>query len=236
MRMSSSAVAAPRGVRLHAWRDRVRDPSLTVLLIIQLCACFIAAPLAALGLPLARSVGETLILVLVLIVVMLSNSRGAIVVILIGLGAILARLVLLGLSPVAASALPRGGAILTFSALTWVVARAVYAPGRVTLNRIQGAIVLYLNFAIVFASAYRLMWDLIPTAFTNLSVTASGPSEIDTMLYFSFTTLTTTGYGDIAPVHPFARSLANLEAIIGQLYPATILARLVTLELEQRRR
>ena len=132
--------------------------------------------------------------------------------------------------------LPRGGAILTFSALTWVVARAVYAPGRVTLHRIQGAIVLYLNFAIVFASVYRLMWDLIPTAFANLSAPAGGPGEIDTMLYFSFTTLTTTGFGDITPVHPFARALANLEAIIGQLYPATILARLVTLELEHRRR
>jgi hypothetical protein len=59
---------------------------------------------------------------------------------------------------------------------------------------------------------------------------------MDTMLYFSLTTLTTTGFGDITPVHPFARSLANLEAIIGQLYPATILARLVTLELEHRRR
>jgi hypothetical protein len=44
-------------------------------------------------------------------------------------------------------------------------------------------------------------------------------------------TLTTTGYGDIAPLHPYARSLANVEAIIGQIYPATLLAWLVTLEL-----
>jgi hypothetical protein len=44
-------------------------------------------------------------------------------------------------------------------------------------------------------------------------------------------TLTTTGYGDIAPLHPYARSLANVEAIIGQIYPATLLARLVTHEL-----
>ena len=236
MRTRPSAVAASRGMRLFALQDRIRDPSLTLLLIIQLSTCFIAAPLAALGLPWARTIGETLILALVVIVVMLSNSRGAIVVILLGIGAIIARLVLLELSPTAATVLPRGGAILTFSALTWVVARAVYAPGRVTLHRIQGAIVLYLNFAIVFASVYRLMWDLIPTAFANLSAPAGGPSEIDTMLYFSFTTLTTTGFGDITPVHPFARALANLEAIIGQLYPATILARLVTLELEHRRR
>ena len=51
------------------------------------------------------------------------------------------------------------------------------------------------------------------------------------LFYFSFITLTSTGYGDIVPVHPLARSLCNVECIIGQLYPATILARLVTLEL-----
>ena len=49
--------------------------------------------------------------------------------------------------------------------------------------------------------------------------------------YFSFATLTSTGYGDIVPIHPLARSLTNLECVFGQLYPATILARLVTLEL-----
>ena len=113
--------------------------------------------------------------------VMLSNSRGVVLVILIGVGAILARLVLLELSPVAASALPRGGAILTFSALTW---------------------------------------GLILDAFANPSAPARGPRQIDTMLlYFSFTTLATTGYGGNSPVHPFAHSLSNLEAIIGQLYP-----------------
>jgi hypothetical protein len=55
------------------------------------------------------------------------------------------------------------------------------------------------------------------------------------LIFFSFVTLTTTGYGDIVPVHPFARSLANVEAIIGQIYPATLLARLVTLELAHER-
>ena len=77
---------------------------------------------------------------------------------------------------------------------------------------------------------------LDPDCFSQPRRPSSGFTEIDTMLYFSLTTLTTTGFGDITPVHPFARSLANLEAIIGQLYPATILARLVTLELEHRRR
>ena len=56
------------------------------------------------------------------------------------------------------------------------------------------------------------------------------------MLYFSLTTLTTTGYGDIVALDPFARSLANLESVIGQFYLAITVARLVTLELEDRRR
>ncbi|HXB77134.1 MAG TPA: potassium channel family protein [Bradyrhizobium sp.] len=63
----------------------------------------------------------------------------------------------------------------------------------------------------------------------NLAIAAN-------LIYFSFVTLTSVGYGDIIPLHPVARSLANIESIIGQLYPATLLARLVTLELEHRHR
>jgi voltage-gated potassium channel Kch len=52
------------------------------------------------------------------------------------------------------------------------------------------------------------------------------------LTYFSLSTLTTTGYGDVVPVLPLARSLANLEAVMGQLFPATLLARIVALHLE----
>src|SRR4051812_39960728 len=51
------------------------------------------------------------------------------------------------------------------------------------------------------------------------------------LFYLSFVTLSSTGYGDIVPLHPLARSLCNFESVIGQLYPATVLARLVTLAL-----
>jgi hypothetical protein len=56
------------------------------------------------------------------------------------------------------------------------------------------------------------------------------------MMYFSLTTLTTTGYGDITPVDPFARSLANLQSVLGQFFLAITVARLVTLQLQDRRR
>ena len=139
-------------------------------------------------------------------------------------------------APVVASWLRHGGNIVAFSALTWVALHAVYAPGHITSHRPQGAAVLYLNLAVICASAFSLIWALSPNAFATLASPTGGPDEFATMLYFSLTTLTTTGYGDIVPVDPFARSLANLESVIGPFYLAITVARLVTLEMEHRRR
>jgi hypothetical protein len=226
---------APRSIR--AWQEQFRDPALTVLLILELCTIFLAVPLAAKGLSVAQTVADTLVLAVISIVVILSRRWKAIILILLGLSAIVASFVISAeASPISVIMLRRGGDILTFAALTWVVAHAVYAPGRITIRRLQGAIVMYLNFATIFAAAYSLIWDLSPGAFANLVVREGGPQEIGSMLYFSFTTLTTTGYGDIVAVDPFARSLANFESILGQFFIAITVARLVTMELADRRR
>jgi hypothetical protein len=182
-------------------------------------------------------VADTLVLAALAIVVMLSQRWDAIVLILLGLAATAASFLLGGeWSPVSTIVLRGSGNILAFCALTWTVARAVYAPGRITFRRLQGAAVLYLNLATIFASAYGLMWELNPGAFVNVVTPLGGPEEVATMLYFSLTTLTTTGYGDIVPVDPFARSLANLESVLGQFFLAITVTRLVTMELEDRRR
>ncbi len=80
---------------------------------------------------------------------------------------------------------------------------------------------------------YTFIGTLVPTAFSGMKVEDS-PTLASQLIYFSFATMTTTGYGDVAPLHPIARSLRNVEAIFGQLYPATLLARLVTLEIAHR--
>jgi hypothetical protein len=233
----NAVVADDRRRFIQLWQDRLRDPALTVLLALELCTIFIAAPLAAKGLPIAQAVGNTLILTVIVIVVMLSLRWNAIILILLGLAAIVASSVVNAeASPISVPTLRRGGDILTFSALTWVVAHAVYAPGRITFRRLQGAIVMYLNFATIFAAAYGLIWELSPGAFANLVASEGGPEEIGSMLYFSFTTLTTTGYGDIVAIDPFARSLANFESVLGQFFIAITVARLVTMELADRRR
>ena len=119
--------------------------------------------------------------------------------------------------------------------LGFVVARQVFERGQVTYHRILGAILLYMLIAMAFVSLFMLVGLLVPDAFSGLTL-EDNQRMSSSLIYFSFATLTTTGYGDIVPVHPVARSLCNLEAVIGQLYPATLLARLVSLELAGRAR
>jgi hypothetical protein len=226
-----------RQARIRAWQERIRDPSLTVLLVLDLTGMFFAVPLAVRGLPLARVVGVTLILAAATIVVLVSHKPGARVAILLGLLAFAASQIFGGGWPsVARSIVRHSGEMIAWAALIWAVVHAVYAPGRITSQRLQGAVVVYLGAASLFAAAYGLVWTLTPGAFTNLHGSPDGDPATAELLYFSLTTLTTTGYGDILPVDPLARSLANLESVLGVFYLAITVTRLVTLELENRRR
>src|SRR5262249_32785669 len=102
-----------------------------------------------------------------------------------------------------------------------IVGRAAFAPGKITYHRVIGAILLYIAVGVVFVALYTLIGAQDAKTFAGLKV-KDRDSLLSDMIYFSFVTLTTTGYGDIAPVHPIARALCNVESIIGQLYPATL--------------
>jgi hypothetical protein len=117
-----------------------------------------------------------------------------------------------------------------------IVLWQVYREGPVTVHRIQGAIAAYLLLSLVFAIAYSLIEHLQPGSFQMPSAQAHSGGPINQVYYyFSVVTLTTAGFGDITAVHPFARSLVMMEALIGQLYPAILIARLVSLHVEERR-
>jgi hypothetical protein len=111
-----------------------------------------------------------------------------------------------------------------------LVGRAVFSGGRITYHRIVGAILLYLLIAVAFATLFMFVGLSTPDAFKGIAF-QDDSALASSLFYLSFVTLTSTGYGDVVPVHPLARSLCNIESIIGQIYPATILARLVTLGL-----
>ena len=84
--------------------------------------------------------------------------------------------------------------------------------------------------AVAFATLFLFVGLADPDAIKGITF-EDDQSVAASLFYMSFVTLTSTGYGDIVPMHPLARSLCNIESVIGQLYPATLLARLVTLEL-----
>jgi len=215
-------------------RERWGDSLLTLLTGLLAVMMFVLAPLQALGYLVFQVFELAVALILIASVFVLSGSRTAAVAMLVGLAMVVAGAILRVRSPSMFEMDLVVGAWLIFATtLGWVVARVVFGDGRVTHHRVMGAVLLYLTIAVLFAALYRFIGAVVPKAFSGMSMTDS-PALASELIYFSFATLTTTGYGDISPIHPVARALCNLEAILGQLYPATLLARLVTLELAHR--
>jgi hypothetical protein len=121
------------------------------------------------------------------------------------------------------------GSVLGLSLLAAALLRQVLATGEVTRQRIEGAIALYLLVALLFASAYEALEAASPGSF------AGATALPQSFRYFSLVVQTSTGFGDIVPAAPLARTLATLQAVTGQMYIAVLLARLVSLELVRRK-
>jgi hypothetical protein len=229
----------PMFPRLH--QPHRIDASLSVLLAVQIVTLFLAIPLGA-QFPVAHLLLDACHLTYALVSVLVLTRHRAVQ------GTLLASLIILALGPIIGGhplvylGLDEGEqhemiALTAFTfnaAVTVLVARHVFAPGRVTAHRVQGAILLYLNVAALFAIAYSVMEAHAPGAIaptTGGLLPAVPGGRTAALTYFSLTTITTTGYGDLAPFHPLARSLTNFEAVFGQLFPATLLARIVALHL-----
>ena len=223
-------------IRLDDLQKEYSDRLLSVLTVLLLIMLFVVAPFHAAGIKMFEAFGAVVALVMVAGVFVISASPTTTLVILAGFSlnvfVVISRLIkpsTYDLYLVAAAW------FVIVCTLAVVVARTVFAQGRVSFHRIVGAVLLYLLIALAFVSLFMLVGLQIPNAFSGL-VLEDNEKLASNLIYFSFVTLTSTGYGDIYPIHPIARSLCNLETIIGQLYPATLLARLVSLEIAGRRR
>ena len=109
-------------------------------------------------------------------------------------------------------------------------------PGPVSVHRVMGGVAAYLLIGVTWAFGYKLLLEMIPNAIHFLTPLAAGVAtgEPGRLIYFSFETLTTVSFGDAYPVHRIARSLTTAEALIGQLYPAILIATLVGMALQAR--
>lgn len=215
---------------MSAWR---RDTSLSILLGLLAFLIFVMEPLRATGLvkAIVLDVGFGMFAIAG-VLVMTERPRTARTGAVLALVAILIR-ALQWQMPSPGMHLAQGAVMEVFLVvLAWAVLHQVLAPGLVTGHHIKGAVVVYLLLALIWAQSYDLIEELFPGSFNPSGM----PHRVEwtTFLYFSLVTLTTVGYGDVTATAPFARSVATAEAIIGQLFPAILIARLVSQELESR--
>lgn len=128
--------------------------------------------------------------------------------------------------------------IMLFSVQLAVVKirRTLLSP-RVTRDMIYSAMTAYMVAGLAWCTAYLLTEKLHPGSFLGAIhhdkyFATVSPAD---MIYFSVSTMTTAGYGDILPVSPMARNLACLQMLFGTMYPSVILARLVGLHSTEHR-
>jgi ion channel len=124
--------------------------------------------------------------------------------------------------------------LLLFGFITWNELRAVLKQKEITREVISMSISTYLLFGLTFGLFYITLRDLQPNAFSfGSGAPLTEQQAIPVMIYFSLTTLSTIGFGDITPITLQARYAAVAEGITGQFYLAILVARLVGMQMTQ---
>ncbi len=178
-----------------------------------------------------------LLLALVLLAAVFVNSHQKWifgVALVVGVGAALGTLVgdLTGSLSARVTAEMLGLGLLGFTSL--VMLNSLIQTDHVSTDTIVGGICVYLLLGLCFALAFTLMTEWAPGSFVYdgeavVREVAQPSRHMTRLLYFSFVTLTTLGYGDLTPATDLAQMLAVSEAVIGQLYLTIFVARLVAL-------
>jgi hypothetical protein len=114
--------------------------------------------------------------------------------------------------------------LLTPLALVSGLRKQFHETEAVTMQTMFGVLCLYLLIGLLFGVAYATIDELSSTPF----FATPGPHGRDDFLYFSYTTLTTVGYGDLTAATDLGRSLAITEALLGQLYLVSVVAVIIS--------
>lgn len=114
-----------------------------------------------------------------------------------------------------------------FFSLAFTVTRLFQSPDRkITANRLVGAASVYLLLGLGFGVLNMLINLALPGSYKGLDPNGDGSVGID-MIYYTFVSMTTLGYGDVVPVRPLAQAVAYMSAVVGQFYIAILVAGLV---------
>jgi len=125
------------------------------------------------------------------------------------------------------------GALLFFLlSHTYTALKQVMLSDYVSKNQIIGSICIYLLFGMTWSVIYLIQIELFPSAFNGIEA-KPWVENLFEVIYFSFITLTTVGYGDISPALPIPRFFVFIESILGSFYLAIMVASLVSSRLNQ---
>jgi hypothetical protein len=109
-----------------------------------------------------------------------------------------------------------------------LVVNQIFEGGMITTYKIGGGIAIYILLGHIWSSLYLTIYILHPTSFQSGGELIQRDEALKQLSYFSFVTLTTIGYGDITAVSSVARILVMMEGLLGQLFPAIFIAKLVS--------
>ena len=121
-------------------------------------------------------------------------------------------------------------AIPTMGSASYYVLTYIFKKGRVSANKIYAAVCIYLLLGLMFGFTYFGIDMKFPGSFHSADHILEHTDQLP-YIYFSFTTLTTLGFGDITPVGSLSQNLTSIEAIMGQLFLTVLIARLVGLHI-----
>jgi hypothetical protein len=120
---------------------------------------------------------------------------------------------------------------LTYFLFIFIVIGYLMRAREIMKEEIFALINCYLIAATVFSFVYEISYFLYPV---SLSFSSGASIDHNIFLYFSFSTITTLGIGDIIPVAPFIRNVAILEAVFGQFYIAIVVAYILSRYIQHR--
>ncbi len=210
------------------------DLGLTLITISLVILIFVITPLREAGLP-GRLFFDLIMVSLMIsgsLAVNQSRSATALIVVIVFVDAVVLGAGRLHPAPL----LHQFGSILsTVTLLLYVriVLLVMFRKGPITWSRIQGGVCAYLLLGMAWASAYQFLVQRYPDSIQFVSPPVDIDQLTSKLTYFSFGVLTSLG-SDIAPVLPFARSLALGEAVVGQLCPALLMGALVAMAMQSR--
>ena len=217
--MDAANEAQLKGLRLL--QERYSDPILTGLTVLLLVMMFVIAPLQAADVIVFEAFGLVVAMAMVLGVLVMSRSPVAfmLITVAVAMNAVGAVLRFHQLSTFDVYLVSAAWLLMAMT-LGWVVAGQVFAKGRDNYHRVIGAVSALPADRAVLRRGLRVRRSGRSPMPSRASRSRTSTALASNLIYFSFVTLTSTGYGDVLPVHPIARSLCNVETIIGQLYPA----------------